>query len=102
MKLQCKLTGAPELRFTPRGREVCMLYLSDERYPRGEAWGQLAGDIADSWDLKPGTEVGLLGHTKTVRWTTRDGEQRSAVHLVVTVLAYRSAGKRRVLRGESR
>jgi single-strand DNA-binding protein len=91
-----RLTGDPELRFSPSGTAVCKLNLafnSRRRNQAGEwedgdtffvgavAFKQLAENVAES--LVKGNEITVLGRLKTEQWTDRDGNKRSAPSLLI-------------------
>lgn len=92
-----RLIADPELRFLPSGVAVCKLAIAfnsrklnkdtqewedgDTFFGRGTVWRQEAENVAES--LKKGDEVTITGKLKTESYTTKDGEKKSNVELII-------------------
>lgn len=91
-----RLIDNPELRFTPGGTEVCSVRLAfnsrkkteagewvdgDVFYINGVTFGEIGERISES--LTKGTEVVVTGRLKTRQYTTKEGEKRSVVELLI-------------------
>jgi single-strand DNA-binding protein len=92
-----RLTGDPELRFSPSGVAVCKFNLAFNARRKNESTGQwedgdvfyvnavtfkqLAENAAET--CTKGMEVVVTGRVKTEQWEDRDGNKRSAPSLLV-------------------
>lgn len=91
-----RLTADPKLFVTSSGTSVCSVRLAfnsrkkddsgewvngDVFYIDGTAWRQEADNIAES--LTRGTEVVVTGRLRTRKYTDKEGNERSAVELLI-------------------
>ena len=110
-----RLTGDPELRFTPSGAAVANFTIAaNDRRKQGDewvdgpttflrcsVWREAAENVADS--LIKGTEVIVVGRLTQRGWETKEGEKRTALELAVDAigpsLRYASAKVTKAQRG---
>lgn len=85
------LGGDPELTFTPKGTAKVKFSVADTREYEGKkettwhrcvAWGKTAENIASTF--AKGQRVILLGQYKTDEYTTKAGEKKSVMELLVS------------------
>jgi single-strand DNA-binding protein len=86
----------PEMRFTPSGKPVTEFTLAVNRRRRGEGeaeetdwfriicWDRLA-EIADQF-LSRGTKIFVEGRLQIRRYTSNDGQERTAIEVVANDL----------------
>lgn len=90
-----RLTGEPELRFTPQGTAMCKVPLAfnsrkkndagewvdgDTLFITGTVWKDAAEAAAEH--LRKGQEVAVTGRPKTRSWES-DGQKRSTIELLI-------------------
>lgn len=117
-----RLTGAPELRFTPAGKAVCSINIAFNKrrkndqtgewedagvvFVRGTAWEQLGENVAES--LSKADEVIVSGELSVREFERSDGTKGSSLELRIYAIgpslafatakvskAERSGGQRR-------
>lgn len=92
-----RLTRDPELRHTPSGAAVASFGLAVDKYSREDnarsadffdivCWEKKA-DFASKW-LKKGTKVALSGRLQQRTWKDKEGNNRSAVEIVVEEIEF--------------
>ncbi len=92
--LHGRLTGDPELRYTPGGTAVCEFRMASNRYYRDSndeqqeetvfvpvtTWGRRAENCGEY--LSKGSETIVEGRLQLDQWETQDGENRSQLKIV--------------------
>lgn len=90
--LQGRLTKDPELRYTPNTNTAVARYsLAVDRPKQGDkketdfinvvVWGKQAETAANY--LKKGRMINIVGRLQTNKWTDKDGQNRSAMEVIV-------------------
>ncbi len=89
-----RLTRDPELRFTPKGQQVCVFdlavnrryrdatgnWLDDTTFAPVETWGQLAERCAKK--LAKGAPATVEGRLQSESWQGKDGQKRTRLVIV--------------------
>lgn len=77
------LDGQPEIRFTPSGKQVAILYVHGHRGVRFEAWEEVAESLLDADPLPDDGEVlRLTGYNKARTYETREGPKTVTVYTI--------------------